>query len=231
MATILEQMRWKLFRKRYDILFQYGIKSGLIGAYADELIEKLRHIYCGGIPASILLLYGRLSNGHCLDRAPLVTLGFGDADFKVVHAKIDTLRLNPQYIDEYREGKTGDDYSIHCFAERTAKDGTVWVYDTSVGFVIEKKFYYMLEHPKVTKVDGKEATLAYLDEDFLRDSDIERDKYALPVILPNIEANLVPTQDFYLEQLKEEIEILKRELDYDGICQEIEEDMKAKGFK
>lgn len=231
MATRLEKMRWKLFQKRYDILFMAGAKRGLIGAYSDELIEKLRHIYCGGIPASILLLHRNLSNGHCLDRGPLVTLGFGDDDFKVVDAHIDNIRLNPKYIDEYRAVKTDENYSIHCFAERTASDGTVWVYDTSVGFVFEKKLYYMLEHPKIMKINGKEATLAYLDEDFLRDSDIERDKYALPLILPNIEANLVPTQDFYLEQLKEEIEILKRELDYDGICQEIEEVMKARGFK
>lgn len=231
MATKLEELRWKLFQKRYNILFQYGIKRGLIGAYSDELIEKLRHIYCGGIPASILLLYEKLSNGHCCDRSKLVTLGFGNDNFRTVLAEIDTLRLNPQYIDEYRQGISDEDYSVHSFAERIAKDGTVWVYDTSVGFVIEKSFYYRLEHPKIVGVKDEKETLEYLDADFLREADIERDKYALPVILSIIEATLEPTQYFYLEQLKQEIEILKQELDYDGLCQEIDEDMKAKGLK
>ena len=50
------------------------------------------------------------------------------------------------------------------------------------------------------------------------------------MILSNIENCLVATQPFYLEQLKQEIEILKQEVDYDAVCKEIHEDMKAKGF-
>ena len=48
--------------------------------------------------------------------------------------------------------------------------------------------------------------------------------------MPNIENCLVPTQPFYLEQLKQEVEILKQEVDYDDVCKEIHEDMKEKGF-
>lgn len=145
MATKLEEMKWKLHKKKYDKLFNYGVKNGLIGAYDKKLIENLRHIYYGGLPASILLLHVKLSNGHCYDRGTLVTLGFGDDDFQ-------------------------------------------------------------------------------------QDSDIERDKYALPLILPNIENCLVPTQPFYLEQLEYEVEILKQEVNYDSVCKEIHDDMKTKGF-
>ena len=45
MATELEEMKWKLHKKKYDELFNYGVKHGLIGAYDKKLIENLRHIY------------------------------------------------------------------------------------------------------------------------------------------------------------------------------------------
>lgn len=54
MATKLEEMKWKLHKKRYDILFDYGVRHELIGTYDEKLIKNLRHIYCGGLPASIL---------------------------------------------------------------------------------------------------------------------------------------------------------------------------------
>ena len=230
MATRVEELKWKLHRKKYNILFYYGIKNGLIQSYDKELMSNLRHIYYGGIPATILLLHAYLSNGHCYDRGTLVSLGFGEDDFQVVDADIDSLRLNPTYIDEYRAGKTSEHYGDHCFAERTRPDGTTWVYDTSLGLVIEKGLYYKMENPKVRIVNNKQRTLEFLDVDFVRDMDIERDKYALPLILPNIESNLVAIQPFYQEQLKQEISILKQELGYDDICKEIHDDMLAKGF-
>lgn len=230
MATKIEKMKWKLHRKRYDELLQYGIKNGLIGAYKHELIESLRHVYYGGLPVSILLLHGKLSNGHCYDRGPLVTMGFGDDDFQVVDADINSLRLNPQYIDEYKSGKGSKYYANHCFAERTLKDGSTWVYDTSVGLIFEKSLYYKMENPKITKVNDKETTLKYLYYDFQQNLNIEEEKYALPLILPNIENCLVPTQPFYLKQLIQEIEILKKELNYDDICKEIHDDMEERLF-
>lgn len=230
MATKLEQLKWKLHKKKYDILFDYGVKHGLIRSYDNKLIENLRHIYYGGLPASILLLHGKLSNGHCYDRGTLITLGFGDDDFQVVDADIDSLKLNPQFIDEYRYNNLSEHYPNHCFAERTTADGIIWVYDTSVGLVFEKSLYYKMQNPKITKVNNRSTTLKFLYYDFQRDSDIERDKYALPLILPNIEACMYPTQPFYLEQLKKEIEILKSEIGYESVCKEIKEDMKRKGY-
>lgn len=230
MATKLEKIKWQLHKQRYNILFYYGVTKGLIRPYDQSLIENLRHIYYGGIPASILLLHGKLTNGYCYDRGPLVVLGFADDDFKVVDADINSLRLNPQYIDEYRAGKSSSHYANHCFAERILKDGTVWVYDTSLGLIFEKNLYYKMQNPIITKINDKKTTLEYLYNDFQRDSDITRDKYALPLILPNIERNLVPTQPFYQNLLKQEIEILKQEVSYSAICKEIHDDMTEKGF-
>lgn len=211
-------------------MFAYRVKHGLIRAYDNKLIENLRHIYYGGLPASILLLHDKSSNEYCYDRGTLITLGFDDDDFQVVDADIDSLRLNPQYIDEYRSGKGSEHFGNHCFAERMVKDGTTLVYDTSIGLIFEKSLYYKLENPKITKINDKNSTLEFLYYDFQQDSDIERDKYALPLILPNIENCLTPTQPFYLEQLKQEIKLLKQEVNYEDICKEMNDDMNAKKF-
>lgn len=229
MATAIDKLRWELYRKRYRALLCYGASKGLVKTYDEELLSNLRHIYYGGVPASILLLHEGMCNGHCYDRGPLVTLGFGDDDFQVVDADIDGIKLRPKYVDEYRKGEWGAYYANHCFAERTASDGTVWVYDTSAGLVIEKSLYYKMENPRITKTNDRETTLRYLYYDFLRDSNIERDKYALHIILPLLERKLKPTQPFYLEQLKREIAILKEEVDYEGICEEIHNDMRRIG--
>jgi hypothetical protein len=230
MATKIEEMRWKLYNIKFNVLLCYGVIQGKIFPYDDELIENLRHVNYGGVPASILLLCEKFSNGYCYDRGTLVTLGFGDDDFRVVDADVDILRLNPQYIDESRGEFENGEYANHCFAERKLKNGMTVVYDTSLGLVFEKNLYYKMQNPKITKINDRETTLKYLYDDFQKDSDIERDKYALPLILPWIEKSLVPTQPFYLEKLKKEIEILKQEVGYDDICKEMHDDMKANGF-
>lgn len=222
MATIIQKTRWQLHLERHRLLFRYGIKNGLIREYDEELLSKLRHVYYGGIPVSILLLHERLSNGHCYDRGTMVTLGFGDDDFEVVDASIDTIRLNPKFIDKYKNQDMDVDYGDHCFAIRKKSDGTEWVYDTSLGLVIEKNLYFKMEKPKVRVVNSKEKTVDYLNNLYFEDCDIERDKYAVPLILPMIEADLIATQPFYQDKLKREIDIFKREINYDKLCTERE---------
>jgi len=229
-GTRIDELKWKLHKTKTTLLLAYGLKNGLVHMYDEELLSRLREISYGGVPVSLLLLHAGLSNGYCYDRGPAVTLGFGDDDFQVVDADIDSIRFNPEYIKEYKEGKLGEDYANHCYAERTDANGVVWVYDASIGLVIEKGLYERMERPRVTKVNDKASTLAYLDYDFLRDADFERDKYALPMIIPNIEAKLIPVNPCYRKRLKRELELFKERIHYDDVCREIHEDMKAKGF-
>jgi len=225
MATKLDEIKWELYKKKKSILFSYGISKGLIHSYEKQLIENLRHVYYGGVPASIILLCKSICGGYCYDRALLVTLGFGDDDFQLVDADIDGINLNPMYIDT----SCGDEhYGNHCFAERTKKDGTTWVYDTSLGLVIEKNLYYKIERPKITKINSKQATLDYCEYKDIKNARIENDKYMLPLILPNIEHAANKEIEFYSQFLREEIKRFKQEIDYDGICREINEDMKRK---
>lgn len=205
------------------MLYFWGIRKGLIKPYDEDLLKRLREIYCGGLPISLLILHEGLSNGHCYDRGTAVALGFGDDDFRIVDADIDSIKLNPIYIDKYKGGKLSEHYGNHCFAERTMSDGSVWVYDTSVGLVFEKNLYYRMEHPIITTVNDKEATLAFLKEDFVRE-DIERDKYALPLILPMIEDSS-KAFPYYEKAYKRELALLKERVGYDELVREVQSDM------
>ncbi len=234
MATKLDELKWKQYLKKRKKLYIYGAKNGLIHDYEQELIENLRHVYYGGIPASILLLCNRACNGYCYDRALLICHGFEDDEFKIVDADIDGIALNPIIIDKYNKaienGNSWNHYANHCFVERTKKDGTTWVYDTSIGLVFEKNLYYELQNPIITKINDKQATLDYFEYQDVKNADIEKDKYVIPLILPNIEAAAEYDDDWYSQALKEEIKRFKKEINYDAIVKEIEEDMKRKGL-
>lgn len=65
MATKLEKMKWNLYLKKRKRIIVFGLKTGLIHTYEEELIENLRHVYYGGLPASIVLLCKRLCSGWC----------------------------------------------------------------------------------------------------------------------------------------------------------------------
>lgn len=231
MVTLEEQLRWKEFQEKFHSIIVDGFEKGLIQIYDDELLDRLRTVYYGSVPATILLLHEKMSNGHCYDRASLVTLGFGDDDFRVVYADVDEIKLNPRFVERYRQGLLGDNYADYCFAERICEDGSVWVYDTSLGLVFDKDLYYQLENPVIRHTNDRNSTLEFLYEDFYRDADIERDKYALPLILPYLEQNMVATQPFYEEMLRWEINYLKETIHYDEVVSEMEEDMRQKYYR
>ena len=48
MATKLQELRWKLHCYKHKKLLIYGLYTGLVIPYNDELIEKLRKVYYGG---------------------------------------------------------------------------------------------------------------------------------------------------------------------------------------
>lgn len=232
MATKLDHLKWELYCKKWDALFMYGIKTGKIHSYEVDLIEQLRSVRYGGIPASIVLLCHRLCCGHCYDRGLLITFGFGDDNFQLVDADIDGIRLRPDYVDEAK--RRGDPhFSNHCFAERTKKDGSVWVYDTTAGLVFEKRLYYMMERPRITKVNSKQDTMDYIEYQDIKNADPSRDRYSARMLLHFYEEIIgrEGENEIYAEVLKEEIARFKREIDYDGLCQEIDEDMRRLGLR
>ena len=232
MATRLQKIKWDLHSYKQKALLIWGLKNGLITPYDDQLIEKLRKVYYGGIPASVILLSNGMTNGHCYDRALLMSRAFLDDedDVQLLYADIDSLKLNPQYISD------SPLYADHCIVERITKDGRHLIYDTSAGFVYDKKLYWLMEHPKVRKINNKESIIKFIneDEDF-HPEDVERDKYIAPLVLPMIEKTFGRPTEMYsllgIELLQREIEHYKKTINYDGVVEEIDQDMKRLGIR
>ena len=232
MATKIQKLKWDLHQKKYKMLLIYGLQHGLIFPYDDELIGKLRNVYYGGIPASIILLSNSMSDGHCYDRALLMSRAFLDEedDVKLLYGNIDSIKLNPRFISD------SPHYADHCFVERIAKDGRHLIYDTSCGFVFDKRMYWLMEKPKLRHTNSKESIRKFIDEDEDRfPEDIERDKYASPLILPMIETTFGRPTEMYslsgIKLLQKEINHFKEQIKYDDVVREIDEDMKRLGLR
>lgn len=227
-----EEEIWKLHNEKLKELTVWGLRNGQVSIYDDELIKKLRTITYGGIPASIILLSNGMCNGHCYDRALLMAIAFLDTedDIKLICADVDSLKLNPIYIAE-----NDPQYAEHCFLERTTKDGKQLIYDTSSGLIYDKELYWKIENPKVNRTYTKsdiEKRRRVEDEYF--PEDVERDKYASTLILPIIEMRYSHPIEMYSKigngLLQREIEHYKNIINYESLCEEVEEDMKKLGF-
>jgi len=208
-ARILDKLKWNLYLAKKDYLYDYGFDNGFIRTYDEELIENLRNIYYGGIPASIMLLCHEVCDGDCYNMALLMSCGFGDDDFQLVDAKINGIILNPEMIDNY--SKYPEKYQnpgVHRFVERTMKDGSVLVYDTSEGFIFEKNLFYKLENPKITNIIDKKEILNYLEYNNQNKSDDN----SLLLKLSEIEEAAKKQADIYKDLLLKEIDLFKKEL-------------------
>ena len=232
MATNFQKLKWDIHQKKHKMLMIYGLQHGLIFPYDEELIQKLRNVYYGGIPASIILLSNGMSNGHCYDRALLMSRAFlnDEDDVNLLYGDIDSLKLNPNFISDFPH------YADHCFVERITKDGRHLIYDTSCGFIFDKKIYWLMENPKLRHTNSKESIRRFIEDDEDRwTEDVERDKYASTLILPMIETTFCRPTEMYsfkgIELLQREIEHFKEQIKYDDVVREIDEDMRRLGLK
>lgn len=228
--------KWDSYRKNLCEVFDFGRENGLIYPIEEEeeFMERLRHVYWGGIRLSVLLLCEKMTNGFCYDRSILFAFDFENDDFRQVYASIDGIKLRPDYVDKYSSYSAQEKKNLlfgeHCYMERIREDGTVWVYDPSQGFVYRKDIYDKIEHPILRKtVSRKEVMSSYLYRDILRE-DIDYSKYTLPLLIPVYEALLVVGQSFHMEALKRELEVYKTEIHYDEICEEEKNKMKRIGL-
>lgn len=215
MASIFDNLKYEAWKRKRDILFKYGFYTGKIRPYDDELIGKLRNIYYGGIPASIILLTQKLVAHKCYERVLLMTHVFKDEEFRMVYADVDSLRLVPEYIDDDYEG-----YANHCFVERTDSDGVTWVYDTSKMLMYEKGLYYAIESPKITKINDKETVVNYCEFIDVENSNLENDRYVSTLLLPTYE-KYAAEQIVYSDVLAREIQLYKEKIDYDTLYSQL----------
>jgi len=105
------------------------------------------------------------------------------------------------------------------------------IYDTSCGFVFDKKMYWLMKKPKLRHINSKESIKKFVEEDEDRfPEDIERDKFVSPLILPMIETTFGSPTEMYslsgIELLQREINCFKEQINYDDVVRKIDEDMK-----
>ncbi len=227
-----DMMKSRMFFRGKQKLLIEGWQKGLIKPYSDEFIRRARNVYYGGLPASILLLALDKCNHRCYDRAVLAACCMEDYDYAIYHAHIDSIRLHPKTINEVNEAnrqglEVNPNYPNHCFLV-FSEGGQEWVLDTTHGLIIQKDLYLKMENPVFTKICSKELTMAFPDYVDIKNADFNKDKYMLPSFLPMYEATICVGP--YHERLKLELEIFKLSIDYDGLCQEVEADKRAKGI-
>ena len=219
MVSKISSLKWELYNKKKKILTLFGLKNGHVLPYGDELIKKLRNVYYGGVPASIILLSNAMSNGFCYDRALLMSQAFLDSndDVNLIYASIDGIRLNPKYAGSDMEDLM---YADHCIVERITQDGKSYIYDTSSGFIYEKWFYWLIERPKVRKVNNKEKISEFINNDLGLIS-YENDRYVARIILSFIEDTYGKPTEMYsqigIELLQREIKNYKEKLNDDDM--------------
>lgn len=77
-----------------------------------------------------------MCNGHCYNSALLLVQAFLDTDDDVnlIYADVDSLKLNPKYIENNVD-------SEHCFVERIMEEGYHVIYDILSCLAYNKDFY------------------------------------------------------------------------------------------
>lgn len=202
MVTQDDIKRWDEYNIRYNELLTEGASKGFVLPYFDEFFDKLRDYYSGDISVPILLLYRDFVNGYCYDCAPLVTLAFKDNDYSILYGDVNSLKLNPKYVD------CAPGYADHCFA-RVEDDGMEWIIDTTVGLIFEKGLYEKLEEPKIRLEKTKEDNEVYLRR--VVSKKLNRGNLGVcRLALDVVEKNPVAIQPIYNDKLKEEIKLLRK---------------------
>lgn len=221
--------KWMLHNLKKDIIFLYGFNKNLINFYDEDLIKKLRNIYNGALPASILLLSNFMSNGKCYESALMLSKAFLDSedDVKLIYASIDSIKLNP--INQFDFNPL---YADHCFVERITKDGKDLIYDTSKGLIYDKKMYWLMEKPKIRKITSKEEIINYISKNNNPLDDIKSDKRNSLLLIPLIEDTYEYPNEIYARLdgglLQREVNIFKKSINYNELDQDIKSNILIK---
>lgn len=225
MATIKEKIKWELFKIKREAMYQYGLKHNKVFVYDEEIISKLRNYYFGAFPLSITLLFEKTVNGFCYDRTTFIVYGFLDDDFEYVSGDADSIKLDPEVIDQYNKGLLDDLYGEHAIIVRKVDESLELVYDVALGLIFEKNFYYKLENFKPRVIRGKKETIDRANLECDDGSNLEQDKYLLCTLLHLFERTR-PVQEFYSDYLNNEIRLLKEKVGYENLVKELEEAIK-----
>lgn len=93
--------------------------------------------------------------------------------------------------------------------------------------VYYRPLYYLLEKPEITKINDKPTVEFFREELYTVHNTIDRDRQAVPLILPLVEQLVEHSIEIYGEQIAKEFEIFKEEIGYEELCREQEEEKRA----
>jgi hypothetical protein len=207
-----EKQRYSVFSKG---LCEYGLRTRqkLVNPFPPKFLNRLRPFLVGGVPVNVLIALNEMCTGKCYNRARLAVLGLDDG-CELVHAKIDSLW---DHVNEYADAG-------HAFAECDDK-----VYDTTAGLMFDRDFYYEMERPQIERKLTKSEVIAEPSVEAIIAEDTDTGKYALPLILPNLEIMLnlttEPITQYYKPYIERELAQHKRGINYEQFIQEERENM------
>lgn len=199
-----------------------GIKHRLVQHFDNGLLIKLRHIYFAGIPGSIFIFTSSSVSFNIGDKAQLMSHALEDEDFILVHGKVNSI-ANYRSNNEVQELKSNTWFEVN-------RDGRVWIYDMFSLMKFDKDLYYKLEDPVIERTITREELQS--DPEHRWDRQKFRqilDPLTLPMLIPNMERAFKYSP--YREYLKAEMTRFKKEIDYDKVTEEFDEDMRLRGFK
>lgn len=197
--------------KEYNKRLLHWVKEGKVKPFPMQVFDALRPYHRGGLPLSIALFIPELCTGHCYDNANRLTLAFDDC--KQLYGDIDAIRIMHP-----------DQSADHSFVEAYGH-----IFDTTFGLMYTKEAYWDIERPAIRLERTKKECLEFIPLQEEIAGNFENDKYMLPLILPNIEIMVNhPTNwstKYNQKMLLEEIEKLKKAVNYDQMVKEMEEDI------
>ncbi|MBR2603779.1 MAG: hypothetical protein IKE10_01965 [Bacilli bacterium] len=189
---------YKKYKNQHDI---FGMYLGYISTYDDELIERLRNIYYGGIPASVCLLSHDFASRKPAQMTKLLSRAFLD-DENTRDVRILTVVNNSSM-----NSPKAKNYSV---LERTTINGITLIYDTTAGLVYDKDAYLRLEEPIVVKEEEKDSIEKTIEEDKEKHpTDYDINPCALTIVLPMIEDAYNNTNERYSQN---DSKLLQREV-------------------
>lgn len=125
---MFDNLKKKLFFKRFDLLFDKGIKEGKITEFDDEIFEKMKGTYMAALPVSMYIKHSEhlFPQGTCYERSLYMFLALDDA----------LLVRGSDKCLEYRYGKGHEGHGWVEIGD--------YVYDPSLMLKFDKNLYYEL---------------------------------------------------------------------------------------
>ena len=190
-----------------------AMRENKIGMFPQELFHILNQYNYGGLPLGVKIFTPEITAGKCYESASFLSLGLSDY---IQHwGTVEYLRIG-------RDESKAD----HSFVESNGH-----IFDTTTGYLYNKKTYMELEKPNIRKSATKAERDAEVPavKDFLGEQDLEMTKWAATMFLPgyeNIIANSThPVTRYHKPMLLQHLKEFRQKIKFDELKREMQAEM------